>query len=514
MSKSIIVTGAAGFIGRNTVAELNRQGYQDLILVDTLGRDGKRRNLRKLHYDEFLAPQALLSQLDRGNLSNAAAIVHLGACSSTTETDADYLLENNYRYTRRLCEFSLEHGIRFIYASSAATYGDGGRGYSDDEETVKQLRPLNMYGYSKQMFDLWALKSGALKQVVGLKYFNVFGPFEDHKGNMQSVVAKSYRQIRDSGKVQLFKSYNPQYAHGEQMRDFVYVKDAVAVPLSFLNEPKRNASSIAATVRLEPGRTWSRRSFTPSERLCRSTISTCLTSFAVNINIYGSQHAEAPRLGLCDTLLDFGRRDRRLHENLSEQPGGYMSETEAAGLLCRNAEELQRLLDQVSGLEPQAYAAAERLAMTLLSGGKILACGNGGSAADASHFTTEFVCRFNKNRKPYPAISLATHGGDLTAIGNDYDFNDIFARQIEAFGRCGDILMAFTTSGQSENVRRALLMAKRQQVLSVSFLGKDGGGCVGLADIELLVNSGTTARIQEMHQLLMHTVCELVEIHL
>lgn len=253
MSKSIIVTGAAGFIGRNTVAELNRQGYQDLILVDTLGRDGKWRNLRGLHYDDFLAPQALLSQLDRGNLSNAAAIVHLGACSSTTETDADYLLENNYRYTRRLCEFSLEHGIRFIYASSAATYGDGARGYSDDEGTVKELHPLNMYGYSKHMFDLWALKSGALKQIVGLKYFNVFGPFEDHKGSMKSVVAKSYRQIRDSGKVQLFKSYDPQYADGEQMRDFVYVKDAVAVTLSFLNELGRNGLFNCGTGK---ARTW------------------------------------------------------------------------------------------------------------------------------------------------------------------------------------------------------------------------------------------------------------------
>ncbi|HEY1648925.1 MAG TPA: SIS domain-containing protein [Terracidiphilus sp.] len=191
-----------------------------------------------------------------------------------------------------------------------------------------------------------------------------------------------------------------------------------------------------------------------------------------------------------------------------------MSETEAVGILRRNAEELQVLLDQSSGLEPRVYAAAERLAKALLSGGKILACGNGGSAADASHFTTEFVSRFNKDRRPYPAISLATHGGDLTAIGNDYDFNDIFARQIEAFGRTGDILMAFTTSGQSENVRRALLIARRQQVLSVSFLGKDGGVCVGLADIELLVNSGTTARVQEMHQLLMHTICELAEMHL
>ena len=230
----IIITGAAGFIGRNTVAELNRRGHQELILVDTLGKDEKWRNLVGLRYEDILSPQALLAQLDRGQFCDAEAILHLGANSSTTERDADSLLESNYRYTRRLCEFSLQRGIRMIYASSAATYGDGSRGYSDDDQSTAQLQTLNMYGYSKHMFDLWAMKTGALQQIVGLKYFNVFGPYEDHKGDMKSVVAKAYRQIRETGKVQLFKSYNHKYADGEQMRDFVYVKDAVAVTLSFL----------------------------------------------------------------------------------------------------------------------------------------------------------------------------------------------------------------------------------------------------------------------------------------
>jgi D-sedoheptulose 7-phosphate isomerase len=184
---------------------------------------------------------------------------------------------------------------------------------------------------------------------------------------------------------------------------------------------------------------------------------------------------------------------------------------EAADLLHRNVEELRALLAQTAGLGPQIAAAANGLAIALLRGDKLLACGNGGSAADASHLTTEFVCRYNKDRRSYPAISLATHGGDLTAIGNDYDFNDIFARQIEAFGRSGDVLMAFTTSGRSENIRRALLAAKKQSLLTVSFLGKDGGSCVGLADIEFLIHSATTARIQETHQLLLHTICELAE---
>jgi D-sedoheptulose 7-phosphate isomerase len=188
-----------------------------------------------------------------------------------------------------------------------------------------------------------------------------------------------------------------------------------------------------------------------------------------------------------------------------------MSDTNSESVLHRNVKDLCALLTQVEAFEPQVSAAADGLADALLKGGKLLACGNGGSAADASHLTTEFVCRFNKDRRPYPAISLATHGGDITAIGNDYDFKDLFARQVEAFGRPGDVLMAFTTSGRSENVRRALLAARKQELLTIAFLGKDGGACTGIADIEFLVKSYIAARTQEIHKLLLHTICELVE---
>jgi ADP-L-glycero-D-manno-heptose 6-epimerase len=230
----VIVTGAAGFIGRNVVAELNRRGNTNLILCDLLGTDDKWKNLRGLSFEDIFSPKDLLEKVEKGAFKEAKAILHLGACSATTEKNADFLLENNYRYTRRLCEFSLANRIRFIYASSAATYGDGSRGYSDDDAVTPTLRPLNMYGYSKHLFDLWAIQRDALKEIVGLKYFNVFGPFEDHKGDMKSVVAKAYSQIRNTGKVQLFKSYNPRFADGEQMRDFIYIKDVVGVTLSFL----------------------------------------------------------------------------------------------------------------------------------------------------------------------------------------------------------------------------------------------------------------------------------------
>lgn len=185
-----------------------------------------------------------------------------------------------------------------------------------------------------------------------------------------------------------------------------------------------------------------------------------------------------------------------------------------SNVLLTNMEELRTLLTKSEALEPRVISAARILALALICGDKMLACGNGGSAADASHLTTEFVSRFNRERRPYPAISLTVHGGDLTAIGNDYDFKDVFARQVQAFGKPGDVLMAFTTSGQSENVRRALQAAKKIRMSSIAFLGKGGGVCRGIADVELLVESHTTARIQEIHKILLHSICELVETQL
>ena len=248
MAEPIIVTGAAGFIGRNVVAELNARGEEDLILVDELGvskpgEPEKWKNLVGLQYEEIISPEDFLGRLEQHAYADARAVIHLGACSATTEKDNDYLLRNNYQYTRVLCNWAQEHGARFVYASSAATYGDGSQGYDDDDAATPTLRPLNMYGYSKQMFDLWALRHGLFGQsgndqgedgnIVGLKYFNVYGPCEDHKGDMRSVVVKSFEQIRETGEVKLFKSYRPEYKDGEQMRDFIYVKDAVDVTLHF-----------------------------------------------------------------------------------------------------------------------------------------------------------------------------------------------------------------------------------------------------------------------------------------
>jgi phosphoheptose isomerase len=183
----------------------------------------------------------------------------------------------------------------------------------------------------------------------------------------------------------------------------------------------------------------------------------------------------------------------------------------ARQVINTNIADARALLEQFAGLESQIEAAADSIAAALLSGHKLLACGNGGSAADASHLTTEFVSRFDRDRRAYPAISLATHGGDLTAIGNDYSFADLFARQVQAFGTPDDVLVVFTTSGKSENIFRALNAAKDLSVKTISFLGRDGGKCAGLADVELQVGGKITARIQEGHKFLLHTICELVE---
>jgi ADP-L-glycero-D-manno-heptose 6-epimerase len=233
MARPIIVTGAAGFIGRNVVAELNARGEEEIILVDELGRDEKWKNLLGLRYEDIVSPEEFLGMIEDEAFADARALIHLGACSATTEKDADYLLRNNYQYTRVCCNWAMANEVRFVYASSAATYGDGSQGYSDADDATPTLRPLNMYGYSKHMFDLWALKHNLLDHIAGLKYFNVYGPHEDHKGDMRSVVEKSYEQIRCDGFVRLFKSYRDEYKDGEQMRDFIYVKDAVDVTLHF-----------------------------------------------------------------------------------------------------------------------------------------------------------------------------------------------------------------------------------------------------------------------------------------
>ena len=239
MPRPIIVTGAAGFVGRNTVAELNRRGETELILVDELGKADKWKNLVGLSYEDIVSPEEFLGLIEDGTFAEARALIHLGACSATTERDADYLLRNNYQYTRVLCNWALSNDVRFVYASSAATYGGGAHGYDDADAITPTLEPLNMYGYSKHMFDLWALKHDLFERVVGLKYFNVFGPYEDHKGDMRSVVSKSYAQIRETGKVQLFKSDRADYRDGEQRRDFISVGDAVDVTLHFaLQEPE------------------------------------------------------------------------------------------------------------------------------------------------------------------------------------------------------------------------------------------------------------------------------------
>lgn len=230
----IVITGAAGFIGSSCVKYLNDKGLTNLLLVDDIKKTEKWKNLLGKKCVDFISKNELFQWLE-GRERDVMAFIHLGACSDTLEADGNYLMENNYRYTVRLAEYALKHGHRFIYASSAATYGDGTLGFRDDHNEIENLRPLNLYGFSKYYFDLWAKQQGILDQIVGLKYFNVFGPNENHKGRMASMVYKMTPIVQNGETIRLFKSTEPEkFGDGEQCRDFIYVKDAVRMTCDFL----------------------------------------------------------------------------------------------------------------------------------------------------------------------------------------------------------------------------------------------------------------------------------------
>jgi ADP-L-glycero-D-manno-heptose 6-epimerase len=243
-NKKIIVTGGAGFIGSAVVWRLNELGEDNILIADRLDETDKWKNLAPLKFDDYMDADQLILEME--DLEDIKAVFHLGACSSTTERDSKFLMRNNYEYTCMIADWAVYNGIRFVYASSAATYGDGSAGMADGTDSLESLRPLNMYGYSKHLFDKYAARNGLFDEIVGLKYFNVFGPNENHKGDMRSLVNKAFDEVRATGMVGLFKSHNPDYKDGEFGRDFVYVKDAVDMTLHFLNRKKGGLFNVGA----------------------------------------------------------------------------------------------------------------------------------------------------------------------------------------------------------------------------------------------------------------------------
>ena len=267
----ILVTGGAGFIGSALIWALNRRSFDNVLVCDELAVDEKWRNLVPLRFDDYLTAADLQEWVgtESALLNEVRVIFHLGACSATTEQDLGYLMRNNYQFTRDLAEWAARRRLRFVYASSAATYGDGSMGMNDDEENLDRLRPLNGYAFSKHRFDVYAKKRGLLDSSVGLKYFNVFGPNEGHKREMRSLVLKAFEQVQQTGKMQLFKSYRPEYAHGQQRRDFLYVKDAVEMTLFLAANP-----SIKGLFNLGSGqaRTWNELASAVFAALKRPTV--------------------------------------------------------------------------------------------------------------------------------------------------------------------------------------------------------------------------------------------------
>lgn len=255
MKKTVFVTGGAGFIGSCLVRKLNDCGLGEIIIVDRLDSAAKEKNLAGKKYTDFIDKEEFLEKI--GNkpslFAGAAAVFHLGACSSTLNMDEAYLKKNNTDYTIALAQWTAAKDIRFIYASSAATYGDGGKGFRDDIASLEALTPLNPYGRSKHDFDLWAKKSGLFKKILGIKFFNVFGPNEYHKEEMRSVIHKAFPGVKQKGVMRLFKSYRPDYGHGEQKRDFIYIKDALDVCVFFYEQKKLSGLFNLGTGRAE---TW------------------------------------------------------------------------------------------------------------------------------------------------------------------------------------------------------------------------------------------------------------------
>ena len=226
----IVVTGGAGFIGSAIVWRLNQEDVRDIIIVDHLSTSDKWKNLSPLYFRDYIEKDEFLKLVEQDkDIPGLEAIFHMGARSDTLEKDAGFLIDNNFRYSKLLAQYAIKRGIKFIYASSAATYGDGRLGFDDNEVLLHSLRPLNPYAFSKHIFDLWVYENNLLRNVIGLKFFNVYGPNEYHKGEMRSKVLKAYEEVKSTGKIRLFKSYKPEFKDGEQKRDFIYIKDVVEI---------------------------------------------------------------------------------------------------------------------------------------------------------------------------------------------------------------------------------------------------------------------------------------------
>jgi ADP-L-glycero-D-manno-heptose 6-epimerase len=235
----IILTGGAGFIGSCFLEYLNKKGIKDIVLVDHIN-DKKEKNIKSKKFEIYYEKSEFIQKVKKKKFDkNFDFLIHLGACTNTRENNVEYILKNNFIYSKTLAFFCLENGIEFIYASSASTYGKEEKNFSDCEDNIENLVPANLYGLSKNIFDIWVVSNKFHNKFVGLKFFNVYGFNEEHKGEMRSVISKGYDQIKQEGRIKLFKSYRKEYKDGEQKRDFVYVMDVCDVIWFFMENKNK-----------------------------------------------------------------------------------------------------------------------------------------------------------------------------------------------------------------------------------------------------------------------------------
>ncbi len=511
----LVVTGGGGFVGSHLTRSLVDDG-RDVMLVDDWDIGAKLPNIADVDVADFVGKDEFVSAFEgrSASVDDVEAVFHEGAITDTTVTDGPSMLSNNFGYGKRLLDECQRRRIPFIYASSAAVYGTS----RATEEDAGHENPLNLYAYSKLMLDRYVRKKlpNATGQIVGLRYFNVYGPREAHKGKMASLVHQLHGQLVESGRVRLFGESHG-VGPGEQRRDFVHVDDVVGVNRFFLEHPgvcgvfnvgtgrSRTFNELAQAVLDFHGR--GKLEYLPFP----SALGDRYQAFTeANITALRAAGYPSPFIPLEDGV----KRTLKWFSENTEQPSRSDSPSRSKTPLRSEAafQELASLVGESRVAVGQSLdLAASTLSERVAAGGRVFTCGNGGSAAHAQHLAAELVGCFERVRPGHAAVALTTDGALLTSLANDFGYEAVFSRQLQSLATAADVLVVFSTSGRSKNVLAATAQAKKVGCPVVAFTGEAGSELGDTADIVVAVPSTRVARIQEIHQLCVHVLAEVLD---